>query len=319
MLMTALMLAPSFVSAQTWVTEQIKFGPKVDTTKVVVTDTTLQVKVDTTIVTKVDTLLNTKESLNITTYFFPTGKGVRIAILDNGVDLSNPLFAGITGTSTFSGVSGIDQAPDVCNGHGTAVTGLIQQLAPGATLHAVRVSAPFNGTCTTTSSALIAGLQWAVANNIKLVNVSQQVPDNRALRAAVADAVSKGVVIVAAAGNNGGGVMSPASYPGVIAVASTGPNGLLSSFSSNGTQVLLGAPGEGLAVWRTRNIRSTGTGTSFSAPLVTATIALMLERNKNLTGPQIVNILCNSATQIIGPTPVGCGILNVQKSLANTP
>ena len=316
-LMTALMLAPSFVSAQTWVNGQIKFGPKLDTVKITVTDTSLKTKTDTVIAVKVDTVITTKESISVTSFPFPTGKGVKIAVLDNGVDLTNPLFSGITGTSTFGGVTGIDQSPDVCNGHGTAVTGLVRQFAPGATVYAVKVSAPFNGSCVTTGAALSAGLDWALANGIQVVNVSQQVPDSRALRAAFANAVSRGLIIIVAAGNNGGNVMTPASYPGVIAVASTGPTGAISSFSSRGTQVLLGAPGEALAVWRTRNLTSTGSGTSFSTPIVTATVALMLEKNKTLTASQIVNILCNSATPNSGQT--GCGVLNVQKSLANTP
>lgn len=313
-------MAPSLVSAQTWVTNQIKFGPKMDTVKITVTDTALNVKTDTVISTKVDTVITTKESISVTSYPFPTGKGVKIAVLDNGADLQNPLFSGLTGTSTFSGVSGIDQAPDVCDGHGTSVTGLIRQFAPDAQIFVVKVSAPFNGSCVTPSSSVIAGLQWAVANGIKVVNISQQIPDNRSLRAAVADAVAKGVTIVAAAGNNGGTVMTPASYPGVLAIASTGPTGLISNFSSRGSQILVGAPGENLAVWRPRNTQSIRSGTSFSAPLVTATVALILEKNKNLTTPQIVNILCNSATEIVGMTvPTGCGVLNVQKALAITP
>lgn len=316
-LMTALMLSPSFLSAQTWVNSQIKFGPKLDTVRITTTDTTLKTKTDTVIAIKVDTVITTKESISVTSYPFPTGKGVKIAVLDNGVDLQNPLFNGLTGTSTFSGVTGIDQSPDVCNGHGTAVTGLVKRFAPDAQIFVVKISAPFNGSCVTTSAAMVAGLQWAAANGVKIVNLSQQVPDNRSLRAAIADAVARGIVVIASAGNDGGAVNSPANYPGVLAIASTGPTGTISGFSSRGSQVLIGAPGEGLAVWRPRNVSSTGSGTSFSAPIVTATVALILEKNKNLTTPQIVNILCNSATPNSGQT--GCGVLNVQKALSITP
>lgn len=317
MLSAALILAPSVVSAQSWVNGQIKFGSKLDTVKITVTDTSLKTKVDTVIVMKVDTIINTKQSISVTSFPFPTGKGVKIAVLDNGVDLQNPLFSNITGTSTFNGITGIDQGVDACNGHGTAVTSLVRQFAPGATIYSVKVSAPYSGTCTTTASALAAGLQWALDNGIKIINVSQQVPDSRSLRASFADAVAKGAIIIIAVGNNGGAVMSPASYPGVIAVASTGPTGAISSFSSRGTQVLIGAPGESLALAKPRNTTGIGSGTSFSTPIVTATVALMLEKNKTLTSSQIVNILCSSATPNSGQT--GCGVLNVQKSLTNTP
>lgn len=319
MVMTALMLAPSFVSAQSWVNEQIKFGPKTDTVKTIVVDTTKITKVDTVITVKVDTIITTKESITVYTTPFPTGKNVKVAVLDNGVDVTNPLFSNLTGISTVTGITTIKQDVDVCNGHGTAVTGLVKQFAPYANVYVVKVSAPYNGTCVTTSSALIAGLQWAVTNGIKVVNISQQVPDSRALRAAVADAVSKGVIIVAAAGNNGGPVMSPANYPGVLAIASTGPTGTISTFSARGSQILLGAPGEGLTVWRPYNITTRGTGTSFSAPIVTAAVALLLEKNNTLTTTQVVNILCSSATQIVGVTPTGCGVLNIKTALDISP
>ena len=134
------------------------------------------------------------------------------------------------------------------------------------------------------------GLLYAIRSNAQVVNLSLAWPeaaDSNLMREMVKLAQSRGILIVAAAGNDSTEArVMPCSYPGVICVASHGPDGTLSKFSNHGSSVDLAAPGLNiLSTWPTglRATRFTDiqgyefkNGTSMAAPFVTGALARML-------------------------------------------
>lgn len=160
-----------------------------------------------------------------------TGDGIGVAIVDTGLDLFNAdLNVAILCFDAIGGGCGDG------NGHGTHVGGIVAALdnttdvvgvAPGATLYAVRV---LNNSGSGSDSTVMAGLQWVLANSasIQVVNMSLgrqgSIDDNAPLRLAVQNLVAADITVVVAAGNDRTKEISdmvPASYPEVMAVAST--------------------------------------------------------------------------------------------------
>ncbi len=212
------------------------------------------------------------------------GAGVKIAVLDTGIDYTHPdLAAGYRGGIDIAYGDG-DPMDDSWNGHGTHVAGIVGAqrdgmgvagIAPAAELYAVKV---MDGGGFGTTSWLIAGLEWAVLNNMDIVNLSLELPSYSAgLEQACRAARDAGLLLVAAAGNTRGGAVSyPAAYESVIAVNGSGPDNSLGWFSATGPEVELAAPGVGIL----STVRSAGygllSGTSQAAPHVAGVAALLL-------------------------------------------
>jgi hypothetical protein len=154
----------------------------------------------------------------------PTGRGVRIAVIDSGVFATHPHVGGVAGGVAI-GLDGTEHADFVDRlGHGTAVTAAIKEKAADAEIYAVKV---FDRALSTSVATLVRAIEWAARWDIKLVNLSlgtQRAEHEPALAAAVAYAAKFGVIIVAADSNeaaDGGRVRwLPGSLPGVVAVVS---------------------------------------------------------------------------------------------------
>ena len=158
-------------------------------------------------------------------------------------------------------------------------------VCPGCTILDGKV---LNDSGVGSSSSLANGINWAVSNGAKVINMSLGVRASRTLETAVNNAWNKGVVLVAAAGNGGNQTkIYPGAYPNVIAVAATDNNDAKASFSTYGASwVDIAAPGVNVYstfpnhpfVLGTQNNRSfgydVGNGTSMSSPIVAATAAL---------------------------------------------
>ena len=216
------------------------------------------------------------------------GADIDIAIVDTGVDGGHPDLVGrVAPGVSFVGTGGTAQtgAGDTDpNGHGTHVAGIaaagaqdgvgIAGVAPFARILPVRV---LDSTGAGSSSAVAAGITWAVDNGAEVINLSLGGSYSGAIATAVDYADSRGVVVVAATGNTGtaNSVMYPAALATVIAVASHDSSGSLSPFSSRGPQVDVAAPGSSIvsaypgAQWRLMQ------GTSMATPHVAGTVALM--------------------------------------------
>ena len=267
-----------------------------------------------------------------------TGAGVRVAVIDSGVDARNPQLRGrveVGRDPLYKASSGrLD-----CVGHGTAVAGIIagapvggtevQGLAPGATIVPVKVSeksdmdeASSGRDSQTSARAFAEGIRWAVREGrADVINISLvMVAEDPRVEAAISEAVEAGVVVVAAAGNDGPkpGVTYPADFPGVIGVAAVGADGRLADFSQPGRHVDIAAFGAPVTVLSPVAGHTVVEGTSFATPFVAATAALLRERFPRDSGLQISERILRTADPAPGgarSAGYGRGLLNPYRAL----
>lgn len=251
------------------------------------------------------------------------GGGVRVAVLDSGIGLDHPDLR-VAGDVTFvpDTTSGDDD-----NGHGTMVAGIIAALdnesgvvgvAPEVELYSVKV---LNSNGAGLMSVIIAGLEWAIENDMQVINISFGGVLNwpLAARDALEKAYQMGIVIVAGAGNSGDQniVYAPARYDTVIAVGATDQNDARASFSSTGSALELMAPGVAIQSTSRGGGYTIGNGTSFSTPHVSGIAALLISAgitNNN----EIRRILQTSASDLgaVGrDSYYGYGLVNVSAAL----
>lgn len=247
-----------------------------------------------------------------------TGIGIKVAVLDSGVASDNPdITPKVVARANFSnGKPGEDNY-----GHGTHVAGIVAATAnnnvgvagvcQGCTILDGKV---LNDSGVGSSSNLANGINWAVSNGAKVINMSIGVRASRTLEAAVNNAWSKGVVLVAAAGNGGNQTkIYPGAYTNVIAVAATDNTDAKASFSTYGASwVDMAAPGVNVYstfpnhtfVLGTQNKRSfgydVGNGTSMSSPIVAATAALVWSSQTAPTNASVRANVESTAEEIPG-------------------
>ncbi len=188
------------------------------------------------------------------------GKGVRVAVIDTGVDDRNPQLAGAVdkaaGLDLLAGGKGGDPTDDQV-GHGTKVAGIIAArpregtgfvgLAPNATIIPIRQN---DADSSGDSDSMARAIDHAVARGADVINISQDttkpLSHTSALAEAVRKAIERDVVVVASAGNDGlDGKQKntyPAAFDGVLAVASSDRNNERAAFSQTGNFVGVAAP-----------------------------------------------------------------------------
>ena len=269
-----------------------------------------------------------------------TGKGIRVAVIDSGVDATHPQLRG----QVFNGADFLHNdvnGKQDCIGHGTAVASLIaatpaadtgfQGLAPGAKIVPIRISEQTEDAEGNTSgdpgspARFAAAIDFAVQRaHVRVINLSLVMSkENDLVDAAVRRAIEAGVVVVAAAGNHGkdGDDVPtwPAAVPGVIAVAAVGPDGTRAPFSQRGKFLSISAYGMNVTVANRGSGNLTDQGTSFSAPFVSATAALLLERFPGI-GPDEVRRRLEATADPApgGPREYGKGLLNPYRALTET-
>ncbi len=228
------------------------------------------------------------------------GAGVKVAILDTGLDRTHPdLAANIAGGVNFVAKNWWAAADATAwnddNGHGSHVGGIIAGVdneigvvgvAPEASLYGVKV---LNKSGVGYDSWIIAGLEWAVDNGMDVVNMSLgSDSDDPSLQEACDAAAAAGVILVAAAGNDGGAVDYPGAYDSVIAVAATNASDQVASWSSRGPEVDLAAPGVSVfSCWKNGGF-ATVSGTSMATPHVVGAIALRLSADPLATADDLL-------------------------------
>ncbi|MFZ3560239.1 S8 family serine peptidase [Streptomyces sp. BH055] len=234
-----------------------------------------------------------------------TGKGVTVAVIDDGVDADHPDLKGniLTGKDFQSGDS--DPSPEDGDSHGTSMAGDIaahghgaggedgaKGLAPEAKILPIR---DLGGSCFAES------IRYAVDRGAQVINISQGVSscsNERAVLEAISYANEKGTPVVVSTGNEGQSAddMLPVSYPGVVGVGAVGSNGQSWGKSNYGKVVLLSAPGVEVVSPGTGPTGYTkGQGTSDSAAYTSAALALLKQKFPDLTAGQLVNRLAKTA------------------------
>jgi len=255
------------------------------------------------------------------------GKGVKVAILDTGIDVNHPELA----PSYRGGINLINpnRFPADDNGHGTSIAGIIAAadngtgivgVAPCAELYAVKV---LNHRGQGTISTFLKGLQWCIDNGIQVVNMSIGTDiNNAALARAVSEMFSRGIIMVAAAGNDGGQqtVDYPAAYRETIAVTAVDYEGLLAWFSSQGPEVTIAAPGVGvLSTGRWGSFQRLS-GTSMAAAHVSGVIALVMEALPGINPARAMSRILNTAEKLNNLTreQQGSGFVRADRAVGIT-
>ncbi|MDY0317834.1 MAG: S8 family serine peptidase [Candidatus Izemoplasmatales bacterium] len=213
---------------------------------------------------------------------------VVIAIIDSGVDTDHQELVGRISDLSYNAYTeevGIEYVEDDL-GHGTNVAGIIAAkrdndfgidgLTDNVQLMIIKVNRP--GEEGYLNSLIVKGIYYAVDNGAKVINLSLGgTSEDPTVLAAVEYAHENEVFVVASSGNDGDGtLLYPASYPTVISVGSVGENSEISDFSNYGEYVDLVAPGDLLYTTNLENGFAKVSGTSFSAPHVSALIALLI-------------------------------------------
>jgi serine protease AprX len=268
-----------------------------------------------------------------------TGQGVKVAVVDTGIDPEHADFAGrIVAVTDFTGEGTADN-----NGHGTHVAGIIagsgaasdgqyRGVAPGASLMAAKV---LKGDGTGLMSDVMAGIEWAVQQGAQVINLSLGGPPtpcdgSDALSATCDAAVQAGVVVCVAAGNSGPSarsVGSPGCARQVItvgaAVASPTDYDTIADFSSRGptadgrVKPDVALPGVDIAAARARgtsmgrpinDFYTQASGTSMATPHASGVAALILQKEPGLTPAQVKERMTRAARDMgLDPNVQGRG------------
>ncbi|HEX6353719.1 S8 family serine peptidase [Actinophytocola sp.] len=266
-----------------------------------------------------------------------TGRGVRVAVLDTGIDTDHPDLAGKVDLSKdFSGKGSVEDGA----GHGTHVASTIvgsgaasqgryKGVAPDATLAVGKV---LDDTGSGSFDSIIAGMEWAAAEtDAKVVNMSLggvAGTDGTDPLSAAANTLTKeyGTLFVVAAGNFGqdGSVAAPAAADAALAVASVTKQDTLSRFSSRGprggdgaVKPEIAAPGDGIVAARPDGVAPEGepvgdayqrlSGTSMASPHMAGAAAIVAQQHPDWTPDRLKDALVSSAVAIDGAGPFGVG------------
>lgn len=250
------------------------------------------------------------------------GAGIKVAVIDTGVDYSHPDLQDNYAGGFNAIISTTPPLDD--HGHGTHVAGTIAAVrdfkgvvgvAPKARLYGVKV---LDNTGSGYISWIISGIEWAVDNNVDLINMSLGASYSvDSLAQAVTAAYKKGVTMICAAGNTAGSVIYPAKYPEAIAVSASDSSDKIASFSSRGPEIDFIAPG--VSVYSTYYGSSYGTmsGTSMASPHVAGLASLAVSLGAD-TPDKVKEALTKAAASVnLKPDEEGAGLINAGKLINN--
>ena len=276
---------------------------------------------------------------------YATGKNIKIAILDTGVDMSHIDLASNMSSLSYDTETGT--SPSIIYGdHATHCAGIaaavkdngiqIAGVAPEAAI--VSISNSLNGT---TNSRLkrADGFIWAYQHGVDIISNSWRSSTyHSAIDEAIYDAFKygrhgKGCVIVFASGN---GYSNNVSYPAncndtILAVGAISNTGMRASFSNYGTALDIVAPGVDILSTLPNDTVGYKNGTSMACPHVAGVAALILERNSELTVNQVNSIINSNAKKLSGVNfnvtkpdglwnnEYGYGLVDAYNSVINTP
>jgi subtilisin len=224
-----------------------------------------------------------------------TGNGVRVCILDSGVEAGHPLVGELSGAVVISldddgePVAEPDEEGDGV-GHGTACAGVVRSLAPECELYSVRV---VGGGFTGSGAVLVAGLRWAIAQGYHVINMSLSTTKKQlsaALHELADSAYFQRTVLVASAHN-----LPVESFPwrfsSVISVGSHEERDPMVLYYNPSPPVEFFARGLDVDVAWVGGTAVRSTGNSFATPHVTGICALVLSKHPELAPFQLKAVL----------------------------
>ncbi|MCX3061769.1 S8 family serine peptidase [Streptomyces beihaiensis] len=243
-----------------------------------------------------------------------TGKGVKVAVVDTGVNSSTSSLKGQVLPNPGSGDIAYHATKDY-NGHGTSMAeiiagtgngGGIKGLAPGAKIVPYRIvlkqlTDKQEKKRTATPAAAVRA---AADSDAQIINMSfgQKMIDPD-MQAAIKYASSKGKLMFAGVGNDAGTnnfIDYPAAYDGVVGVSAADESGKVSKFSEHGAYVDLAAPGQNMPIWCDASFKSycdKGEGTSVSTAIASASAALVWSAHPGWTANQVLRVLLDTASR----------------------
>ncbi len=222
-----------------------------------------------------------------------TGKGVKVAVIDSGIEATHPAVDGVDGYLSISGPTGsvVSEEPheDVF-GHGTACAGIIRSLAPECELYSIRVLGP---QLAGRGPVFAKGLQWAIENGMHVCNLSLGSTRRdlfESLHELADVAYFRNIALVTAA-NNVPIASAPSLYASVISVAAHEVKDPYLIYCNPEPPVEFGASGIDVRVAWKGGTWLTATGNSFAAPHITGLVARILAKHPGLAVFHLKGIL----------------------------
>ncbi|TPX33147.1 hypothetical protein SeMB42_g07515 [Synchytrium endobioticum] len=264
--------------------------------------------------------IDERETRNDSMYTFPANSGanVTVYVVDTGVQVNSSEFVSNNQTRAYWGTSVLHDTDGAKyddsdapvnntdqNGHGTFVASIIGSntygVAKNCTIIAVQA---LNSEGRGSTSGVVRALQWIVGSwnstrNASIINISADSPTSRALNTAANAVVSLGIPIVVAAGNSGTDACqySPASAVAAITVGATDIHDRIAKFSNFGPCVDMFAPGVNVTSLSLIGTSRSGSGTSFSAPYVTGSLANYWGMNASQSATEVMDAFGSNSTQ----------------------
>lgn len=243
---------------------------------------------------------------------------VKVALLDSGVDFQENLKIKervnlIAEEEEFSAVF----EDESC--HGTSIASLIvgtgnkvKGINDNVDLYSARI---LDGNKKAPVSRVIEGIYWAIDKKVNIINISFGTNQySEALKQAIDDANAKGILVIAAAGNQGengtDNVEYPAAFKNVVAVGSINSKAEASSFSSNGKEVDIVAPGEAIRATGAFGETMVTSGTSMAVPHVVGVASRLWQKDLSKSNTFIRQLLQESARPLGETRKYGCGLID---------
>ncbi|WP_456267475.1 S8 family serine peptidase [Kushneria sp. AK178] len=246
-----------------------------------------------------------------------TGAGIKVAVLDTGLDLGHPDFA----NRAIEQRSFVGQPVQDLQGHGThcigtacgpsSLTGDIPRygIASSASIYAGKV---LTNAGSSNGGSVLSGMNWAIANRCEVISMSLggQSPVQTAYTRAGEAALNNGCLAIAATGNDATRTGSPANSPTIMAVASLDPDLQRSNFSNYGKVDISGPGRDVFSSWPRPTTYRTISGTSMATPHVAGCAALWAQSDASLRGARLWQQLLASVQRLgAAENRVGAGLV----------